>query len=478
MSALSLNRNFYYLGIFFIGLSILKGIFQHYVVFQLQDQVYKLQGLADWALLVTIIGLIASFMMLKYYYYKKYWFAFWTGLLSTIALLLHFSIFYHYLLTRLPNDFYLPSFLIYLFTGIAYGISLIFSRAGKRFWLKTAGIFLLMIGVILLSSTIWSIYTQDVQLHAILGDIHQWASRAGTLIPVLFIVNFLSELKALEPEGSTSTLQRSLNGFLALSAVIALVFILFYGHSINREMTDLSNKRKSLTQNEKWAAQPYEARTFVGRNGNKLPYLLLKPQNYDPSKKYPLVVHLHGGDGRGTDNVKQIYYGVFSHLLLNYGNRAKYPSFIFVPQCPKNATWGGAPYMPSMDALVFEAISALEEEFRIDKKRRYVMGASLGGYGTWHFIAARPEMFAAAVPVCGGGDPNLAPKMVDVPLWAFHGRQDDLVPVSGSRDMIEAIKKAGGNPIYTEYPDKGHDLWEALNGTPELMEWLFAQKRE
>lgn len=143
-----------------------------------------------------------------------------------------------------------------------------------------------------------------------------------------------------------------------------------------------------------------------------------------------------------------------------------------------NATWGGGPYILSMEGLVFEAISALEEEFSINKKRRYIMGASMGGYGTWHFISARPEMFAAAVPVCGGEDPQLIQKAIDVPLWAFHGKPDDLVPVSKTREMIEALKKEGGNPRYTEYPDKGHDLWPKLSHKPELLEWMFAQKRD
>ena len=106
------------------------------------------------------------------------------------------------------------------------------------------------------------------------------------------------------------------------------------------------------------------------------------------------------------------------------------------------------------------------------------MGHSLGGYGTWHFIATRPEMFAAGVPMAGEGDPTLARNIVDVPVWAFHGRLDRNVPVSGSRNIIEAARRFGGNPRYTEYPYIGHGIWDEIKGTSELMDWVFAQKRQ
>jgi predicted peptidase len=128
--------------------------------------------------------------------------------------------------------------------------------------------------------------------------------------------------------------------------------------------------------------------------------------------------------------------------------------------------------------LVVEAIYALEQQYAIDEKRRYLGGISGGGFGSWYFIGSRPEMFAAAIPICGGGDPSLAPNMVDVAIWAFYGEKDRLAPVRGSRDMIEAIKKAGGNPRYTEYPETGHNIGYLVINTPGLLDWLFAQERE
>jgi predicted peptidase len=176
--------------------------------------------------------------------------------------------------------------------------------------------------------------------------------------------------------------------------------------------------------------------------------------------------------------VKQFDGALEAQILYTPENRKKYPAFLFVPQCPPGKSWGGVPGLRNVDSLVFEIIDTLEREFSIDTHRRYVMGHSLGGYGTWYFIGTRPEMFAGAIPSAGFGDPSFGKKIVDVPVWAFHGRLDRNVSVNGSRDIIEAVRKAGGNPRYTEYPNIGHGTCDPMKKTPELMEWLFEQKRE
>jgi predicted peptidase len=127
--------------------------------------------------------------------------------------------------------------------------------------------------------------------------------------------------------------------------------------------------------------------------------------------------------------------------------------------------------------LVYEAIESLKDP-GIDEKRRYVTGISRGGYGSWNFICKRPEMFAAAVPVCGGGDPQFASRIVDVAVWAFHGEKDRNVLVSGSRNIIEAMKKVGGDPKYTEFSGEGHNIWYQVSMTPALWDWMFAQRRD
>jgi predicted peptidase len=111
----------------------------------------------------------------------------------------------------------------------------------------------------------------------------------------------------------------------------------------------------------------------------------------------------------------------------------------------------------------------------VDKGRIYVAGISMGGYGAWDAIQRRAELFAAAIPVCGGGDEAEAPKLKNVPIWAFHGDQDQVVLTIRTTRMIEAIAKAGGTPKMTIYPGVGHDAWSATFSNPEVLDWLFAQ---
>jgi predicted esterase len=128
--------------------------------------------------------------------------------------------------------------------------------------------------------------------------------------------------------------------------------------------------------------------------------------------------------------------------------------------------------------LTLEVLDQLRKEFSLDDHRLYITGLSMGGYGTWDVIARHPKLFAAAVPVCGGGDENNAPLIKDIPIWCFHGGADPTVPTERSRNMIKALKDAGGNPKYTEYPGVGHNSWDKAYSEPELPKWLFAQKRD
>ena len=243
------------------------------------------------------------------------------------------------------------------------------------------------------------------------------------------------------------------------------------------------NENKTPAYWKKWnleraqsLAKLFEARTFVNSKGKQLLYRLLIPLENDSSKKYPLVVSLHHGGVHGNDNIAQLSSEP-APLLSNPVNRTKYPAFLFVPQCPKGSLFGGLLNVNLIDTIVFEAISALEKEFNIDTTRRYVAGISGGGFGSWHFISTHPGMFAAAIPICGGGDPKLAKQIIDVPVWVFHGEKDTDVPVRFARDMIEAIKKEGGNPKYTEFAGAAHYIWDRVESTPGLLDWLFAQKR-
>jgi predicted peptidase len=224
-------------------------------------------------------------------------------------------------------------------------------------------------------------------------------------------------------------------------------------------------------------AASFEAKNFVSDQGDTMRYRLMMPLDYDSAKKYPIVVCLHGSSGSGHDNIKQIATCLPATWLSNEENRKKYPAILFVPQCPERMTWGGLRGAPSVEALVIESLLDLEKVLPVDTTRRYIAGNSMGGYGAWQFAATYPEMFAAAIPICGGGDPLLAQQLTKVPIWAFHGEKDMNVPVSGSRDVIDAIEKAGGKPIYTEFPGKAHDISKEVISTPGLLDWLFAQSK-
>lgn len=231
--------------------------------------------------------------------------------------------------------------------------------------------------------------------------------------------------------------------------------------------------------------QAFEPRVFDGPDGLKLPYRLLKPVNHDPNKAYPLVLFLHGAGERGTDNTIQLVHGMadFASDL----NRLRYPCFVMAPQCPAEQKWVeidwtlDAHEMPpepsSALKLTLAAMDQLATEFRIDAQRLYVTGLSMGGYGTWDLIQRFPDKFAAAVPVCGGGDEKYASRLAKLPIWAFHGVHDTAVKPHRSRRMIAEIQAAGGKPGYTEYPDVGHDSWHRAYSDPHMMSWLFKQRR-
>jgi predicted peptidase len=228
-----------------------------------------------------------------------------------------------------------------------------------------------------------------------------------------------------------------------------------------------------------------EKLTYKDKDEKTLSYRLLKPDNYDPQKKYPLVLFLHGAGERGSDNKAQLKNSVNEFVKAEF--RKKYPCFLIAPQCPTNNGWShfmtkkGAP-KPEGQAdpgrLAVELVESIQKEYSIDPNRLYITGLSMGGYGTWDIIARHPDMFAAAVPICGGGDPSKAEKFAKMPIWVFHGGKDPVVPPARSREMVEAIKKAGGEAKYTEYPDVGHNSWVKAYQDADMMAWLFEQKKK
>lgn len=236
-----------------------------------------------------------------------------------------------------------------------------------------------------------------------------------------------------------------------------------------------------------FAEEVYERRVFTDEHGRKLSYRLMIPLNYEANatEKYPLVLFLHGAGERGDDNHKQLIHGTGEFAKLE--NRKKHPCFVVAPQCPDGKKWSEVDWSADSHKqpeesislkLTRELLTSLEKEFRIDSKRLYVTGLSMGGYGTWDMITRTPDLFAAAIPICGGADETLAKHVINIPVWAFHGDNDGAVKVARSRRMIEAIRKAGGKPEYTEYAGVGHDSWTRTYADPAVMDWLFSQKRK
>jgi predicted peptidase len=228
-----------------------------------------------------------------------------------------------------------------------------------------------------------------------------------------------------------------------------------------------------------------EARLFKSKSGLTMPYRILKPSNYDPKKRYPMVLCLHGAGGRGIENRSK---GTEAFTALSEATvKNKYPCFILTPQCPKKKQWVNTPWKNGSYSIaktpvskeleiVVQILDSVEKEFSIDVERIYVTGQSMGGYATWDILLRNPKRFAAAIPICGAGDPNEAQSIVHVPIWAFHGEKDTVVPTKGSQEMIKVLKELGGNTKYTQYKDVGHNSWSKAWAEEDLISWLFKQR--
>ena len=201
----------------------------------------------------------------------------------------------------------------------------------------------------------------------------------------------------------------------------------------------------------------------------EMEYLLALPKDYDKdtTKAWPLMVFLHGAGERGSDINKVKVHGPAK--LVEQGK--DFPFIIVSPQCPEGQWWSNR--LETVMALVDE----IAEKYRVDPKRVYLTGLSMGGYGTWSIASTFPNRFAAIVPICGGGQPYLAGNLKSVPIWAFHGAKDSVVPVAESERMVDAVKKTGGNAKLTVYPEAQHDSWTETYNNPALYEWLLKQSK-
>jgi predicted peptidase len=221
-------------------------------------------------------------------------------------------------------------------------------------------------------------------------------------------------------------------------------------------------------------------------NGDTLNYRLLFP-DADTLRKYPLVIFLHGSGERGNDNEAQLKWGVQNFATDK--NMVEHPAIVIAPQCPLNQSWSNVKRSQNSTAmellstpskpmqLVIELIKQLISKMPVDTNRIYITGLSMGGYGTFDAIERYPNLFAAAVPVCGGGDISKASTIVRIPIWIFHGAEDPAVNTANSVEMNAALMKAGAHPGLTIYPETGHFSWLAAYSDEHMMEWLFRQHK-
>tara|TARA_R110000751_G_C13790798_1_gene482101 strand:- start:222 stop:1643 length:1422 start_codon:yes stop_codon:yes gene_type:complete len=467
------HRNLYEFAIFIVGLHMVLSI-AHIFVSSIWGSsfFYFNDYFVPWFILLNISAVALHLVLIWYYRTKKYKFALLAIVVSLVATLAYGLFFYLALTNRFLQNMVAGAYVMFLCIGCFYSVCLFSSRTRYRPWLFWAGISGFLVQCILIGLYLWAMNTKNDTILIAIEIALPWVAVAGSLTLIFYTQNFKVELNSLENKyvPMPSKLLTGTRNGLGLLSVIAIFLVM------NQGINGYAWKKGKVARSMK-LAEFFEARIYVNKQNDTLRYRLLIPKDYDGKKEYPLVLDLHHGGGMGSDNLIQLDAADPSKLLSTPENREKYPAFIIVPQCPLNSSFRALPKHQGIADLIFEAMDTLEEEFNIDEKRRYVMGISLGGYGTWHLIGSRPEKFAAAIPICGGGDPDMANNMINVPIWAFHGDKDRNVPVHLTRDVIKAVRTAGGSPKYTEY-SAGHDIWNRVYNTPGLLDWLFAQKKD
>lgn len=236
----------------------------------------------------------------------------------------------------------------------------------------------------------------------------------------------------------------------------------------------------------------FEKKEFV-QNGDTLPYRILFPKTYDPSKHYPMVIFLHGAGERGNDNEKQLVHG--AAMFLEDSIRNKFPAIIVFPQCPQNSFWAnidsridsttnkriliyredGAP-TKSME-LLLALFPHLKEKYSPDTSRLYVGGLSMGAMGTFEIARRLPDNFSAAFAICGGANTATAAQFKNTSWWIFHGMKDEVVNPQNSIDIAQALKDVGADVKLTLYPEANHNSWDDAFKEPDFLSWLFKNQK-
>lgn len=237
----------------------------------------------------------------------------------------------------------------------------------------------------------------------------------------------------------------------------------------------------------------YEKKEFVFAEGKVLPYRILYPLNYDKTKKYPLLLFLHGAGERGKDNEAQLTWG--ADLFITDESRKNFPAIIILPQCPAESFWASTkidrtvtPFKIEFDysaepawplAAANELVKKIINEEGVEKSKVYISGLSMGGMGTFESVYRYPDLYAAALPICGGGSVNQYDNRVTkTAFWVFHGGADPVVNVKLSQEMVEKLKSLNTEVKYNEYPGVGHDSWNIAFAEKDYLSWMLQHKRK
>lgn len=234
----------------------------------------------------------------------------------------------------------------------------------------------------------------------------------------------------------------------------------------------------------------YKKIIYTNSDGKSMPCRVLTPKKIDKNKRYPLVVFLHGSGERGNDNEKQLTHG--ASLFLSEENRNQYPSYVIFPQCPEGESWTtiklplnpdeGLKYgdIPSQSLqLVIGLIQHYVNTEKVDDKRIYVSGLSLGGMGTFELAYRFPAALSVAMPICGAGVPKSFDERVSkIAFWVFHGDQDPVVAVKYSRQMVARLKELNNEVLYSEYKGVNHESWNNAFAEKDFMKWMFSHHRD
>jgi predicted peptidase len=250
-------------------------------------------------------------------------------------------------------------------------------------------------------------------------------------------------------------------GFMMCSVSITLFAISYAQMEKNGPGHSANKMAPQLTQPSGQHPQVFEKTVTKTLNCQ---YLLFLPEGYEEKQqRWPMILFLHGAGERGND----------LNLVKKHGpakiveTKKDFPFIVVSPQCPQGQWW-----TEKVEVLI-NLLDDIVSRYNVDTERIYLTGLSMGGYGTWTLAAAYPERFAAIVPICGGGQPYMANRFKEIPVWAFHGAKDFLVPPAESKEMVNAINAFGGSARLTIYPDATHDSWTATYDNPELYEWLL-----